>query len=388
MIQSFIRAVALVAFVVLPMVQAIAVEPYPFKTKPREIKTDVWLKIDFEGSLPEAATLGTGTIEPEIGAKKSKGLVSKKKGTIAKFPIVKFNVGISRFDLALEHGGEGFSYFVAKLNAYDKKGKVFKTVSLGGGWGITPGVRAWQLRTANIEAEGIYAVELELEQTSDSGTVQIDNIVLRKHEEIPVFGRAARRQLTSALKKESAEVGEVGDLFVATYPERVSYFDFSSIDEQKRYVRSQWQQRLHVGTTYKKFLGKLPTFVLGVSARQSGLELAAKQQKKTLLQMYEFFLNDVAEHGFNTVWVDVTKDLEKFDTIAESKGISVILRDPNWSDLEKWVAQPTGPMPAEFKKTAAANFARYGKLKSLVGYHMHRPLSSTYQPMLAKPGNI
>ena len=32
--------------------------------------------------------------------------------------------------------------------------------------------------------------------------------------------------------------------------------------------------------------------------------------------MYEFFLDDVAAHGFNTVWVDVTKELEAFDKLA------------------------------------------------------------------------
>ncbi|MFH1267966.1 MAG: hypothetical protein ABIK89_19790, partial [Planctomycetota bacterium] len=383
--STFVRAVMLVGFCVLFGTRADAVEPYPFKTKPHEVKKEVWLKVDFEGDLPQGAQLGDNAkIEDRRGAGNTKGLVSSKKGVIAKFPIMKPDVGISRFDLTLDHGGEGFAYFIARLNAYDRQGKKLKSVTLSGDWGITPGARTWRTRTGDLEFEDIYAVELELEQTSDSGTVQIDNIVLERHITGVVYGRLARSQLTSALQAEGAEVSDVGGVWIAHSNDRTSYFDFGPVKENKRYVHSQWQQRLHIGTTYATTRGKLPTFVLGVSARQAALEAAASGKKQTLAQMYEFFLDDVAKHGFNAVWVDVTKDLEKFDELAVKRGISVILRDPVWSNLEKWVAKPDGPMPAEFKKTAAANFARYGKLKSVVGYHMNRPLSSGYQPMLAQ----
>ena len=361
-----------------------AAEPYPFRTKPREVKKEVWLDVDFEQDLPQGAQLGTNAkVEAGRGAGNTKGLVSNAKGIIAKFPISKFDVGISRFELSLDHGGSGFSYFVARLNAYDKTATKIKSVTIGSGWGITPGARTWELKIANLEFENIFAVELELEQTSEGGVVQIDNIRLQRHDQAVISGRMARRMMTSALQGEGADVRDVRDVWIAGFDDRTSFFDFAPIDENKRYVRSEWQQRLHSGTTYKTTRGQLPTFVLGVLAKQSDLEAAASKQKKTLVQMYEYFLDDVEKHNFNTVWVDITKELEEFDKLAVKHGISVILRDPAWSNLETWVAKPDGPMPAEFKQTAAANFARYGKLKSLIAYHMNRPLGAGHQPMLA-----
>ena len=65
-----------------------AIEPYPFKTKPREVDKVEVLKIDFEGSLPEGAELGKNAkVEEKGGRDGSKGLLSKGKGLVIKIPI-------------------------------------------------------------------------------------------------------------------------------------------------------------------------------------------------------------------------------------------------------------------------------------------------------------
>ena len=92
----------------------------------------------------------------------------------------------------------------------------------------------------------------------------------------------------------------------------------------------------------------------------------------------------VIAHGFNTVAVDFTKELNKFDSLANKRGISVILRAPSWNNLQTWIAKPTGPIPTDFKTTGKQKIAEYAKLKSLIGYHMDPPLNRTYEPMLAK----
>lgn len=373
-----------------------AAEAYPFKTQPREFPATEWLRVDFEEGLPAGAQLGDGvTIEDGAGTNGSRGLVSRKKsGLVAKFPIQEFDVGISRFDLTLDFAGKGYAYFSAKLNAYNRQGRVIRSVNIGGEWGRFEGMRTWETREANLEFEDIYAVELEIEQldreniwqSTDVREVRLDNIILRRHEARVITGERARHELSTSLYREEPEmkVDNLGDLYIAETPERQSFFDFGPIKRNQHYVRSHWQERLHIGSTYKVCRAKLPTFLLGVSAKQTSLALAAVQQGKTLVEMYEFFLDDVAEHGFNTVWVDFTQELEKFDALAAERGIAVILRDPNWSGLDRWIANPNGPMPEEFKKTAAANFERYKKLKALVGYQMNPPLNRNYQPMLAK----
>jgi|GEM_PF-2694330 hypothetical protein len=375
---------------------ASAAEPYPFKVPPREAETEVWVKADFDSGLPELATLGKGAkLEPRLGTKNSQALVARGggKASIIKIPIRKFDVGISRFELSIDYAGQGYTYFRAKLNAYNKQGKVFKSVTFpSGAYGYTPTMRTWEAQLVNLEFEKIYAVELELTQseplTNPPSTgerlLRIDNIELKRHDERVVYGNRARRDLMTAIKREGGEVTELGDLIIADFPKRQSFFDYSRIDEKKRFVRSQWQERLHIGTTYRESVGKLPTFVLGVTAKQATLDAAAKAQKKTLIQMYEYFLDDVASHGFNTVAVDFTKELGEFDSLAAARGISVILRAPSWNNLQTWIAKPTGPMPANFKTTATTKLAEYGKLKSLIGYHMDPPLNRNYEPMLAK----
>ncbi len=362
-----------------------AAEPYAFKSRPRDPEKTVWLEVDFEGSLPEKAELGANAkVEEKVGTKGSKALVSTGKGLIARFPIPKTNVDVSRFDLSVDYAGPGFSYFTAKLVAFDRAGKQLRAVTVGGEWGIATGTRTWELRTVNLEFNDIHAVALEFEQTNDDGTVKLDNIVLRRHELPSFLGRTARKDLEIALKQEGLKVADVSGVWIGTGPDRQSFFDFGNIDETKRFVRSDWQERLHIGTTYNKWNGTLPTFMLGVSAREAALEAAAARQKKTLADMHKLLLDDVKEHGFNLVWCDFTKELESFDALAAARGISVIIRDPQYSQLEKWIAKPDGPIPDDFKKAAQANLAKYAKMKSLVGYQVNRPLAKQYQPMLAE----
>ncbi|MCA9114433.1 MAG: hypothetical protein KDA79_05065 [Planctomycetaceae bacterium] len=378
-------AVACLQLSVVVSPEARAAEPYPFETKPREVDKETVLKVDFEGSLPRGGEiLGDGEVRAGIGVGGSKGLIATKKGEFAIFPIQKERIGQSRFDLTMNYGGEGFGYVVARLRAYDRSGKVLKTATAGAGWGITPSMNSMRRQETTIEVEEIYGIALVLEKTTDEGTVQVDNIELVLHDNDVIYGRSARKLLTSALTSEGLEVTELGDLWVAKSERRTSYFDASRIDENKRYVRSEWQERLHVGTTFHQINGELPGFMLGVSASQASLDLAATKLKKPLVGAYEYFLDDVKDHGFNLVKVDFTKELEEFDRLAAARGIRVILQDPSWNGLEEWVSKPNDPAPAAWLEKAKTSMAHYAKMKSLIGVHMNRPLGQGHQKMLAE----
>lgn len=361
-----------------------AAEPYPFKSRPRDPAKETLIEVDFEGALPAGAELGAkAKIEEKVGTGGTKGLVSSGKGMILKIPVDKTKIDISRFDLSLDYAGPGFSLFTAKLNAYNIQGKLLKSVNVASEWGISPAMRTWELRKVDLEFEEIHAVSLEIEQTNDDGTVKLDNIRLRRYDLPAMLGKTARKDLTSSLKQEGLKVDDVGDVWIGSGAERQSYFDFNKLSENKRYVRSDWQERLHVGTTFKHSRGKLPTFMLGVNARQAALEAAAARNGKTLADMHVMLLDDVKSHGFNLVWCDFTTDLEKFDQLAAARDVSIIVRDPNWSGLQAWVAKPDGPMPDSFKATAKANLERIAKLKSVVGYQVNWPLNTAHQKVLA-----
>lgn len=362
-----------------------AAEPYPFETEPREVDKETVLSIDFESGLPRGATLENGAeIVDGSGVKKSRALRATKKGVFAIFPIAKENIGHSRFDLTLSYGGEGFGYLSPRLKAYNRSGKELRTTSIGGGWGITPAMRGMARSQATIELEEIYVIALVLEKTTEEGMVQVDDIKLVRHDSSVIYGRSARKLLTGALVDEGLKVTELGDLWVGKSERRTSYFDFSRIDENKRYVRSEWQERLHVGTTFHQVNGELPGFMLGVETSQAALEQAATKLNRSLAATYEYFLDDVRDHGFNLVKVDLTKELELFDRLASARGISVIIREPTWSGLDAWISKPDGPPPAAFLEKAKATMAQYARMKSLLGYHMNRPLGQAHQAMLAR----
>lgn len=362
-----------------------AAEPYPFKTRPRDPVKETLVDIDFEGALPSGAELGPkAKIEDKAGTGGTKGLVSSGKGVILKVPVAKTKIDISRFDLSVDYAGPGFSLFTAKINAYNLQGKLLQSVNIGSEWGIHAGLHTWELRKADLEFPDIHTVSLEIEQTNEEGTVKLDNIRLRRYDLPSMFGKTARKELTGILKREGLKVDDVGDVWIGSAGERQSFFDFTRIDENKRYVASDWQERLHVGTTFKSTRGKLPTFMLGVNAREAALQAAAARTGKTLADMHVMLLDDVKAHGFNLVWCDFTTDLEKFDELAAARGISLIIRDPNWSGLGAWVAKPDGPMPDAFKTTAKANIERIAKLKSVVGYQVAWPLNTAHQKMLAE----
>jgi hypothetical protein len=78
-------------------------EPYPFQTRTLDIRKTEWLRVDFEGGLPEEAELGPkAEIQPELGRDGSRALVSSGQGIIATFPIPQTRVGQCRFDVMLD----------------------------------------------------------------------------------------------------------------------------------------------------------------------------------------------------------------------------------------------------------------------------------------------
>ncbi len=361
-------------------------DPYPFKSKPREDYKEEVLKIDFEGQLPAGHQLGPqAKIVPQKGSGGSKGLVSTGQGAVLKVPLKGLGVGMSRYEVILDFAGEGFSLFTVSLIPYGKDGKPLagKKATVGSDWGFYPNMQTWERRITDLEFEGVHGVELEI-VTTRAGTVRFDNLVVYRHDTPVVLGSYARGQLKKDVREEGAELTESEDMWVAELKGRQSFFDIAAIDPNKRYLNSLWRERLHLGSTYKQPTGKLPHFVLGVAADQAALEQAAAAQKKSLVEMYEYFLNDVGEHHFNTVQVNFTKELEKFDELAAARGIGVILQDPSWSGLAEWWSKPSDSAPDAFKKTAEENLKRYANMRSLIGYDVHPSLGMPQQATLAK----
>ncbi len=384
------RALALLSAFALCLTVAWAVawagDPYPFKTKPREFNKEEVLKIDFEGQLPAGHQLGPkAKIEPDKGTGGLKGLVASGTGLVLKTPLKGLGVGMSRYEVVLDFAGEGFSLFTVSLIPYGKDGKPIagKKTTVGSEWGFAPTMQSWERRIVDLEFEGVHAVELEIAITR-AGSVRLDNIIVSRFDTPVVLGSQARGQLKQNIRDEAAELVESGDMWMAELKGRQSFFDVGAIDPNRRYLNSLWPERLHLGSTYKQPTGKLPHWVLGVSADQAALEAAATAQKKSLVEMYEFFLDDVAAHGCNTVLVNFTKELDKFDELAAARGIGVIVQDPAWSGLAEWWANPSASMPDAFQKTAEANLKKYAGLRSIIGYDMHPSLNTAHQPVLAK----
>ncbi len=372
---------------------ASAADPYPFKTKPRDEAKEEVLNIDFEGQLPQGNQLGkTAKVETGKGKDGSQGLVAKGKGSVLKVPLKTGpGVGMSRYEVFLDYAGEGFNLFTVSLIPYDKSFKPIagRKTSAGSEWGFTPEMHTWERRVVDLEFEGIHAVELEIEiaradSSKRGSSLRLDNIVVNRLAAPVILGSVARGQLKGDIREEGAELTEATDMWLAEQKGRQSFFNIEAIDPNRRYLNSLWRERLHLGSTYKQPTGKLPHWVLGVAADQAGLDAAAAKLKKSLPETYEYFLDDVAAHHFNTVWVTLSKDVEKFDELAAARGIAVILRDPTWSGLEQWWSKPSESAPDAFKKTAEANMKRLAAMRSLIGYDMSPSLSATHQPMLAK----
>jgi hypothetical protein len=387
MIRILNRVAAVLSTMLLCLGLAWARDPYPFKTKPREDKKEEVLRIDFEGQLPAGAQLGPrAKVEPEKGTASSAGLVAKDKGLVLKVPLKGLGMGMSRYEVLVDFAGEGFNLFTVALIPYGRDAKPLagKKTTVGSEWGFVPQMQTWERRIVDLEFEGIHAVELEITATR-SGTVRLDNIVVQRHETPIVLGSIARTQLRRDIAGEGSNLLESGDMWVAEQKGRQSFFDAGAIEPNRRYLNSLWRERLHLGSTYKQPAGTLPHWVLGVAADQAALDRAATAQKKTLAQMYEYFLDDVSAHRFNTVLVNFTKELEQFDELAAARGIGCIVRDPEWSGLAAWWSKPSEPAPPDaLKATIEKNLKRYAGLKSLIGYDMNPSLGTPQQPMLAK----
>jgi hypothetical protein len=390
--QILKRVVAVLTSSMVCAAIAWANDPYPHKTKPREDKKEEVLNIDFEGVLPPGHQLGKNAkVEMGTGKDGSQGLVAKGRGSVLKVPLKGIGVGMSRYEVLVDFAGEGFNMFTVSLIPYGKDGKPIagrKTV-VGSDWGFTPEMHTWDRHVADLEIEGIHTVELEIEiaradSSARGSSLRLDNILVYRHDTPVVLGSQARGYLKAEIHNEGAELTESGDTWVAELKGRQSFFNVAAIDPNRRYLNSLWPERLHLGSTYKQPTGNLPDWVLGVAATQAGLDTAAVALNKSIDETYEFFLDDVAQHGFNLVLVDVTKDIEKFDEFAAARNIAVILQDPTWSGLSEWWSKLSDMPPDAFKQSAEANLKRYSTLRSIVGYDTSPSLGVQQQPVLAK----
>ena len=372
-------------------------EPYPFRKKPYDPPKEIIIKTGFEHGLPEEAETkqkGKAEVKAEVGKGGTQALAIS--GTnVADAVRIPFGhgLGMARFEVDFDFRGEGFPQLQCSLVAYDREDKVLGRYGVYNSWAHDHWAHAHNI--VSIEVESLFKVALvfgigknDRGGSSSAGPdgrssgqkrigpeYYVDNLLVRRHQVPKVPGHLIRDRLQEDLRREGGGSSVIADHIVTQFKDegRTSYFYVGDIKVDRRYLQSVWRKRLHAGSTYKKQHGTLDQFVLGVVLDRNAVVDAAKRQKKSVGAMYDYIIDDVHKHNFNTIWMRNFKtDRETFCAKADAKGLKTILTDNTWLGVGAWRSKYTDPrMPASVKKAIDRELPKIARLKGLLAYQVY-----------------
>ena len=359
-------------------------EPYPFRKKTYDPPKETIIESTFDHGLPEAASIRDQaiTINSDAGKNGSGALVIPGKRSRSKAPLsfaFGHGLGMARFQVDFDLRGDDFPLARVYIIGYDRNEKEIGKYHVYSWWGHEHWTHAH--RIVDIENEQLFKAELVIHVSRDerfgrggSPLLFMDNLKVTRHDVPYVKGNYIRSRLQSDLSKEGGKSSEIANHIVTRFEQehRTSYFHVGRISVDRRYLQSEWRQRLHAGSTYRNLATKLDRFVLGVVLDRKSAVEAAKRLKKSLPQMYDYIIADVKDHGFNTIWLrNFTADRETFCGKAAAKGLKIILTENSRLGVGAWRSRfKTPKMPAAVKKAIDRELPKIAQLKGLLAYEL------------------